>query len=92
MKAAPYANEAEWRHVVILQLISLREAIYFVAFIIALIGVGFVASHWWPDAVSVAISVAFAVALLNYFRSSRSSSKSEKSYSKIDYDSEPDYE
>lgn len=85
MKRPPYANELEWRHVVTLQFIELRTAIYQISFVIALIAAGFVTSSWWPDAIAAAVFGALAISLVSYYKSARSSQKSEKQYSEIDY-------
>ena len=68
MRKPVYLSDDEWRTVVILNLIRLRQSIHHLAAIVGLIAVGTFAGRWWGMAPIGAASLAFVVAISAYFR------------------------
>jgi hypothetical protein len=66
MRNPIYESDDEWRTVVILNLVHLRQSLYELSFIVAIIAVGAFAARWWDYAPIAGAGVALFGSTIAY--------------------------
>jgi hypothetical protein len=84
-RSSVYANEAHWRHVMVLSLVALRKAVGLLTLTVAGVALAHASAGWWADA-PFSVALAFlVVALSELWRDFSAIKKLQALYDKSDY-------
>jgi hypothetical protein len=85
VRSPVYANEAHWRHVMVLSLVALRRAVGLLTLTVAGVSLAYASAGWWADA-PFSVALAFlVVALIELLRDYSAIRKLRDLYEKSDY-------
>lgn len=80
-----YANEAHWRHVVVLNLVALRRAVGLLTLTVAGVSLAFASAGWWADAPFIVAALCLGGAASELWRDYTAIKKLQDLYDKSDY-------